>query len=93
MALQGLHFRRDRTRLSAGGCGQEEGRVVDVATIFDLRTRGSRWSVIIVTINVHPNPNGLVIIVNTGGQAVVLVNCKYFKKYKDCKKPKKPKKK
>jgi len=72
--------------------GQEEGRVVDVATIFDLRTRGSRWSVIIVTINVHPNPNALVIIVNTGGQVVVIVDCKYYKKHKDCKKPKKPKK-
>ncbi|MCC7448183.1 MAG: hypothetical protein IT324_12260 [Anaerolineae bacterium] len=72
--------------------GQEEGRVVDVATIFDLRTRGSRWSVIIVTINVHPNPDALVIIVNTGGQVVVIVDCKYYKKHKDCKKPKKPKK-
>ena len=72
--------------------GQEEGRVVDVATIFDLRTRGSRWSVIIVTINVHPNPNALVIVVNTGGQVVVIVDCKYYKKHKDCKKPKKPKK-
>ncbi len=53
---------------------------------------------IIIELDVHPQPESMVIVVS-GGQVVIVGDCKYLKKYNKkfynryCKKPKKPKKK
>ncbi len=75
-----------------------EGPNLTVPYILSLRMTGRRWSIIIIELNLHPQPDSLVIVV-TSGQVVIVRDCKYLKKgnkklyNKFCKKPKKPKKK
>jgi hypothetical protein len=78
--------------------GEDEGKNLTVAIILNLRAAGKRWSLIIIELDVHPQPEDMIIAVS-GGQVVIVANCQYLKKHskkfynKYCKKPKKPKKK
>ncbi len=83
--------------------GLEENKLIVVPAVLNLRLAGKRWAVIIVELGVHPRPESFILVI-TGGQVVIIRDCKSYKKlgkhskaFKDlynkfCKKPKKPKK-
>ncbi len=78
--------------------GQEQSKPTTIVIILDLRLRGKHWGAIIIILDIYPEPESLIVIINPGQVIVVTWDCNYLKKHnkglynKNCKKPKKEKK-
>lgn len=65
--------------------GEADGKTISLDNILLLRERGTRWSVIIVLLDVQPDTTVIVFVIN-GGNVTFIINCNPHKnkKIKPC---------